>query len=854
MTSIASLYANPQETDDEINGLTQAEAEARYVPGQDNSITFKHGRSKKEIVLSALFNVYTFDLVAVAVVFWLLNQPVSAFLSMLIMALIFAYNISQAFQARDGLDALLKLTRPEASVIRDDKLRAIDPNEIVRGDVVVVGPGDQVFTDGLLLSDDPISVNESWITRNPEPRSLEQGDAVLGGSYCLTGHGLYEVDAVGEDRQVTAVLDNLDTTAKPKTPLEKIIYRVLAGLRILVLILGAYIVLRFLFFENDPGQRGIYESALSIILGLAPGGIYFMILLSYISGTSQLAKSGALIRREESVETLAQTDILCLGKAGTLTGTLVDFEALEKSEEEESFSESHVQHILGDFARSTRSRSKLVLAMKESFDGSKREVDEDALYLSIAGWQGIIFSDDDLEGSFILGFESALADNLDWAQSIDLDESVAGDAAEKSGQEAEDWRTLSNRAVKHFLFAYTPQLEPLHHRNGRPRLPESLIPLGYLRFSEGVRPEAQQTTSAFLNSDIALKVISSDKVERVLEAATEAGLSNRDGSPPDTLSGPQLAQLSAEAYTDAAASVEVFGLLTAEQKGGIVDSLKQQGALVTMVGDSVMDLIAQQEANLSIAFRDSSQAALSMADVILMDDTLSGLPAALETGQRIFNRLIDVLELTLTHAMTAVLLTIVALISGARYFPYLPAHNTAITLITITLPSIGLSYWLGPGAVRTKDLGRRLAFFILPAGITIALLVLGTYVMVGQLNGSNAYARIVSTHLLVGSGLLLVIFAQPPNEFWVGGDVLSGDRRPAMLAIALWFLFILLTIAPFTSRMLNLSTLRSPEHYLWVMVLLAVWVLVLRALWRADWFRRLTGIAGLDEDIPPWLS
>ena len=846
--SMDSLYTNPQETADEFSGLTQAEAEARYVEGQDNSITFKHGRSKKEIVRSALFNVFTFDLVGVAVVFLLLNQPFSAFFSVLIMVLIFAYNISQAFKAKDKLDSLLELTRPEASVIRDDKLRAVDPNEIVRGDVVMIGPGDQFFTDGHLLSDDPISVNESWITGNLAPRSLELGDTVLAGSYCLTGHGLYKVVAVGEDRQVSAVLDKMNTATQPTTPLEKIIFRVLAGLRILVILLGAYLILRFMFFEDDPAQRGIYESALSIILGLAPGGIYFMILLSYISGSSQLAATGALLNHEESVEVLAQTDVLCLGKAGTLTGTLVNFEALEESGEEESFSESHVQQILGDFARSTRSRSKLILAMKESFDGTKRQVDEDALFLSIAGWQGIIFSDDDLEGSFILGFENALADNLDWVQS------VGERAGEKRDEEAEDWRTLSNRAVKHFLFAYSPQLEPLHHRNGRPRLPENLIPLGYLRFSEGVRPEAQQTTSTFLDSGMALKVLSSDKVERVLEAATEVGLSNPDGSAPDALSGRELSDLSAEDYADAAARVEVFGLLTADQKSEIVDSLKQQGALVTMIGDSVMDLAAQQEANLSIAFRDSVQATLSIADVILLDDTLNGLPAVLETGQRIFNRLLDVLELTLTHAVTAVLLTIVALISGARYFPYLPAQNTAITLITITLPSIGLSYWLGPGAVRTKGLGRRLAFFILPAGITIAFLVLGTYVIMGQWMGSTVYARIVSTHLLVGSGLLLVIFAQPPSEFWVGGDVLSGDRRPAILAVGLWFLFILITILPFTARILGLSTLRSPEHYLWVMVLLAVWVLVIRALWRTDWFRRLTGIAGLDEEIPPWLS
>jgi cation-transporting P-type ATPase E len=837
--SIVPPIAGQVDSNGEISGLSQAEAEALYVPGQDNHIALKQGRSKREIVREAIFSVYTFDLVGVATVFWLLGQPFSALFSITIMVLLFVYNITQAFRAKDGLEALLELTKPEVSVIRSSKLRAVDPNEIVPGDIVVFGPGDQIFADGRLQSDDPVSVNESWITGELDPRPLQQNDSVLAGSYCISGHGLYKVEAVGEDRQVSAVLDAFDAVEQPKTPLQVIVYRVLAGLRLLVVVLGAYIIIRFTLFESDPAQRSIYESALSIILGLAPGGIYFMILLSYIGGSSRLARSGALVQDEESVETLAQTDVLCFGKAGTLTGTLVDFEALEGTGEDDLFSESHLQQILGDFARSTRSRSKLILAMKESFDGTKRPVKDDALFLSLAGWQGIVFDEDDLEGAFVLGRESALAARLDWT------------AIEVPAEDDEESQSSRIASLTQLLFAYSPQLDRLRYRNGRPRLPEKMVPLGNLLFSEEIRPEAEQTTAAFLQSGIALKILSSDRTADVLEAAVAVGLSGPDGSPPDVISGPDLASMPAGTYADAVAHAEVFGLLTPDQKGAAVHSLKQQGALVTMVGDSVADLPAQQEANLSVAFTDSSQAALSIADVILLDDSLNALPAVLEAGQRIFNRLLDILKLTLAHVTTAVALTLVALIIGARYFPYLPAHNTVITIFTITLPAIGLSYWLGPGEVQSKQLARRLAFFILPAGITIAILVLGAHIFFQEWTGSIAYSRIVVTHLLVGTGLLLVIFAQPPSGFWVGGDTLSGDKRPAMLVIGLWFLFLFLTVAPVTNQVLELDTLRPTEHYLLVLALLAVWVLVLRALWRANWFRRLMGIKEFEVENSP---
>ncbi len=371
--SIVSFSSYLPDPEDEISGLSQAEAESRYIAGQDNSLSFKAGRTRGEIVRAAVFNVYTFDLLSVAAVFWLLNQPFSALFSVAIMLLLFVYNLRQAFQAKDRLDALLLLTQPEVSVIRESKLHAIDPDQIVPGDIVAVGPGDQFFADGRLLSSDPLTVNESWITGDLDPRHLQPQDVVLAGSYCLSGHGVYEVEAVGKERQVANVLDAYDAVDQPKTPLQVIVYRVLTALRILVVLFGAYIVLRFLFLESDPGQRPVYENALSIILGLAPGGIYFMILLTYITGSSQLAGSGALVQREEAVETLAQTDVLCLGKAGTLTGALVDFKPAEESGKDDLFSESRVQQILGDFARSTRSRSKLILAMKESFDGSRRQ-------------------------------------------------------------------------------------------------------------------------------------------------------------------------------------------------------------------------------------------------------------------------------------------------------------------------------------------------------------------------------------------------------------------------------------------------------------------------------------------------
>jgi hypothetical protein len=63
-----------------------------------------------------------------------------------------------------------------------------------------------------------------------------------------------------------------------------------------------------------------------------------------------------------------------------------------------------------------------------------------------------------------------------------------------------------------------------------------------------------------------------------------------------------------------------------------------------------------------------------------------------------------------------------------------------------------------------------------------------------------------------------------------------------------------MTITPFTREQLDIQPLRPTEHYLILFAILAIWVLALRALWRADWFRKMTGISEIEEWIPPWLE
>ena len=286
----------------------------------------------------------------------------------------------------------------------------------------------------------------------------------------------------------------------------------------------------------------------------------------------------------------------------------------------------------------------------------------------------------------------------------------------------------------------------------------------------------------------------------------------------------------------------VFGQLTPGQKGDIVRTLRRLDEWVAMVGDSVDDVQAMEEANLSITLRNSSQAALTMADIVLLEDSLQVLPTVLQRGQKIVNGLLDILKLNLAQIGYVLLLIVVMILSGRRIFYYHSTQGGVIAFFTVIAPTIGLTLWASAGALPRQYMRSRLFHFVVPAAVTltIASVLLGGLTGLANFELSDSWMTV--TFGLVVMGLLLVIFVQPPTRFWVGGDVLSGDWRSTYMAIGLLLLFFVATFLPLTQQLLRLSPLANIWVYLLIAVVAIVWLFILRAIWRAPWLSRYVGI------------
>ena len=911
----------------QFQGLTEAEAVARRSPSIAQEREQEARQVRRDIWRSRTVSIFNLGLLGMVAARALLGDPLGAWLTFGILILNIGISVAQQLYATGQVEELMEQAKPLATAMRDGRIRSIDVDDIVVGDVLVVGPGDEFLADGELLSGRPQVVEAKTVSGDGGANHKGTGDLIRTGSYCIQGRAVYRVTAVPDDLG-TQRWTPVQNTAE-MTPLQRIITRIL---RLLLVLVAVFLTLLILDWANRPLFSGVFESkyrdAATIFFSISSSGLYFMIIATYALGSARLGAMGALIRESQAVESLAQVSVLCFSKTGVLTSARVHLNMVPPVNGLLTLAESRVRQIVGDLAHSATIDNFFLQTISDNFPGSNRPVEEVARFLSAFGWSAVTFSEADVPGTYVIGEPAILQPHLVELQVSDEGEaSTSVEAASANGESglrrgisrfgrffrrndrkkseaAEDavavmGSTESSEAdqlesgptsapvgdastapaahrgnfiqglrlrlgklkrpaqdvetevaqdqepeptLPRLLFAYTPEPKPLFDVDGRPQLPFDLIPLCTLTFEEQIQPQAIEVVRAFTEAGVDVKILSSDDPERMSGAAEWLGLIGNEPARQTVVSGLQLAQMPENQFERAVKEATIFGQLTPDQKGKIVRTLRRLEERVAMVGDGVGDVPAMEGASLSITLRSSCQAALSMADIVLLEDSLQVLPTVLQRGQRIVNGLLDILKINLAQVGYVLLLILAMIIGGGRNFFYHATQGGAISFFTTIAPSVGLTLWASAGALPRQYLRSRLWHFVVPAALTMTAATLLISLIFGQTVVKTAYSQLAVTYGLIVIGLLLVVFVQPPTRFWVGGDVLSGSRRIIHMVIVLFLVFIAATYIPLTQGWFRLAPLENVTDYLVLGAISVLWVLVVRAIWRAPWLRRRAGI------------
>ncbi len=875
----------------QYQGLTEAEAASRRSPSLDQEKKQDARKVRRAIWRTSIFSVFNLGMLGLAVVQIFLQDTLSALGTLLILVLSIILTAVQQLYATGRVEKLLGQAHPWATVIRDGRIRSIELDDVVVDDVLLVGPGDQFLVDGMLLSSMPLRTRSFISGAKSRDTIKAEGDLIEAGHFCVDGRGAY---------RATALQQRTGTNWSPVprglhalTPLQRIMDRLLRALLLLIAIFLAFLLLDMINFPYLPDDVvTLYRETASVLFSIAPSGLFFMIIVTYALGSSRLGDTGALVRDSRAVESLAQVSVLGFSKTGALTGAEIQLEMAPPANGQPMLAENRVRQLLGDVAHSAHGDNIFLRAIAESYSGNRRATVEEAWFLSVYGWSAITFAEADVSGTYILGEEAILQPHLEEVDPSTANGEAAGDllaglreqmavlgrffqpqAQVESSPESNEKMQPNDDPVEEkgnlfqrlrdqldgliqpaaeveleaeqpqLLFVYSPEAKPLFDLDGRPQLPDGLVPLATLSFAEQLRPEAAETVSAFTESGVRVALLSSNDPAAALEAARQLGFGAEEEEPENAISGRDLAVMTEEQVDTLVHQSNIFAELTPEQKGNLVDRLRLQDERVAMVGDALGDVPAMQQANLGITLQTSSQSALNLADIVLLKDSLQVLPKTLQQGQRIVNGLLDILKINVTQVGYILLLIIyLFFIDNRLNFYYHPTHGGVIAFFTVIAPSLGLTFWASAGALPRQYMRSRLWHFILPAAISMAIGALVISELVFLISSNVAETELAVTYGLILMGLIVVVFVQPPTKFFVGGDVLSGDWRNTYMALGLFILYNILVYIPLAQNLLRLAPLAELWEYAVIGLVVLVWLPILRAVWRAPWLNRYVGI------------
>jgi cation-transporting ATPase E len=828
-----------------LQGLTEQEVIKRRAAGQGNNVTLQTSRSYREILQENLFTFINAVFFAISVVMGVLRRYGDAFL---VVAVIFGgviVSICQEIWAKQQLDRIALLNRPEATVIREGKEYNLDAGEIVLGDILVVRPGDQILVDGVVVGDGRIDVDESLLTGESDMIPKVAGDSVYSGSFCVSGMACFEARKVGTETVAYKLTTGARAFRQVYTPLQVEINLVIRVFLLIACFL--WILVGISFLSRAHPLADIVQRA-AVVAGLVPSGLLLAITLAYGMGAVRMLGEDVLIQQANAVESLSNVDVLCLDKTGTLTTNQINLQTVYPI----GITEEDLRRKLGDFAANTTAHNRTSEAIAAVCSGQVRSVKAEIPFSSARKWSAIAFSAEPIAHGTTQQDAIAFNDFLEAGVYVLGAPEVLNPYLSLSDEMTTDIQIGVQQGLRVLLFAYSTDLGAIDENLQQPKLPSTLTPLGIIQFNDQLRPEASETLHGFAQAGIKVKIISGDNPQTVAALAKQAGF----GPEIKLVSGLELAAMDEAQLAQTAVSCNVFGRISPEQKAQLVQSLRQHGHYVAMIGDGVNDVLSLKQANLGIAMESGSKATRGVADIVLRKDSFATLPHAFLEGQRIRNGIRDTLALFMVRVFCVTLL-IFATAMVTDSFPLLNKHAALVTLIGVGFPTIFLPIWAKPGVRWSKhnrrSVVRSLLHFTVPSTLTITLVALLIYLLylvaaILDLTPGSSFIQVDYTQprtalvtILILCELLLIPFLKPPTTAWVGGEPLSGDWRYSLVSLVLLVVYLAILAIPPLRKFFELAPL-SLFDCLFLGAVALEWCLILRAIWRTRFLDRFLGV------------
>ncbi|KYF92529.1 cation-transporting ATPase, partial [Sorangium cellulosum] len=828
-------------------GLSEDEAQRRLAEHGKNRLPETKKKSALVRILEQFANPLVLTLLAaatIAVVVGFTADKEESFLhrfgdaiAILLIVILNAFlGYYQERRAEAALEALQKLSAPNARVRRGGKTVVIAAEDVAPGDIIELEAGDSIPADARLVQAISFATEEAALTGESAAAVKDAlapvaGDAPLGdrvtmvftGTSVVRGKGRAVVTATGVNTELGRIGEMIRSVGDQKTPLEERLDRF--GSVILRVCLGlSAVLLGWGFIRGGRPWHELLLEGVSLAVAAIPEGLPAITTITLALGMQRMARRGAIVRKLPAVETLGAATIIASDKTGTLTQNEMTVRNV--------YAGGHKYTVTGEGYNPGG-------ALRDESGAEVVELSAPLTYLlaTAALCNNASLNEDKATGRWNIVGDPTEAALLTLAAKGDLSrESVAPSHAfvhelpfdsdrkrmtvitrDDRGREIAHVKgsvdVLLPLCVK---FADDKGVRALTEDDRRAILAEAdgmsasalrvlaicrrvrvsrdeadvereLTFLGLVGMMDPPRQGVKEAVAECRRAGIRAVMITGDHRLTATAIAKEIGLWDEGD---EALSGAELAAMGDEELARRIMHLRVFARTTAEQKLRLVRAFKAHGHIVAMTGDGVNDAPALREAHIGVAMgRGGTDVARQAADLVLADDNFATIVEAVREGRAIYRNIQKFIFFLLSSNMGLLVAVFVVSFFG-KWPPLTPLMILWINLVTNGLPALALGIdppdpQLMSEAPRPRDEGllvKRDYLGILYVGAIMGLAAVALYATSEQTEDALLRTRAVAFSLLALSPLFHAWSCRSPvTSIFASKPLVS---LPLLLAVA----------------------------------------------------------------------
>lgn len=694
-------------------GLTEDEANKRLEKYGANNLKEK----KKESLFIKFIKQFNDFMIIVLIIAAIISAIVAKtngsgdYIDSIIIIAIVIFNaimgLIQEEKAEKSLEALKKMSAPNAKVRRNGKIREIEASKVVPGDIVMLEAGNYVPADCRLIDSYNLQIEESSLTGETLPTS-KQADVILNANTAMgdlknmafattivvNGHAEAVVVETGMNTKVGQIAGMIIENESPETPLQKKLGEVGKTLAITCMIICGLIFLIGIWKQIPITE--MFMTSVGLAVAAIPEGLPAIVTIMLSIGVTKMAKKNSIIRKLPAVETLGCSSVICSDKTGTLTQNKMTVTQIRNAVGLVKNNDRRFILELGTMCTDTiESQEVIGEATEVAITNAAVEMNlrKRDLYYQMQRINEISFDSKRKMmttihkiGSKYRIITKGAPDVLIKRCSKYYQSGRIEPIFSKRDALQEQNQMMAEDALRVIAIAYK-DVEKLPREINSETIENELTFVGLIGMIDPPREGVKEAVKTCRKAGIKTVMITGDHLQTAKAIAKELGILRKGDL---AINGETLEKMSQQELERNIMRYSVFARVSPEHKVRIVKAFQSTGAVVAMTGDGVNDAPALKNADIGIAMgKGGTDVAKNASDMVLTDDNFVTIVEAVKQGRNIYDNIKKAVHFLLATNIGEIVAIFVGLLLGIKS-PLLAIQLLWVNLVTDSFPAIAL--------------------------------------------------------------------------------------------------------------------------------------------------------------------